>query len=99
MLHLPVAYQIVSDSASFEAASLAAALALGIGLVGMGLAWCAGCALEQRRRGSVRVVAVLGIVEGGLAFWPALHLNTGEKALLTAAAGLSLIALVRLMKK
>jgi hypothetical protein len=48
------------------------AFVLGVGLLGMGLAWAGGVSLEGRRHGTARAFCALGIAAGVLAFAPAL---------------------------
>lgn len=65
LAHLPLVYLLVAD------ATLGPPIAVGVGLLAMGLAWSGGVSLEGRRRGTARAMAFAGILEGSLAFVPA----------------------------
>lgn len=94
VLLLPVIYHVVSrDKAG-------APLALSLGLLAMGLAWSGGCALENRRRGTVRGIAALGVALPLLALLPAFPepFAAAERAFLAGAAGASALAVALLLR-
>lgn len=55
LLHLPLVYRLIARDDTPPAA------AISIGLLSMGLAWSAGCSLENRRRGTIRGIAGAGL--------------------------------------
>lgn len=65
-LHLPIVYLLVAAIGEMPS------ITLGLGLLSIGLAWGGGVALEGRRSGTVRALSALGVMEGALAFVPAI---------------------------
>lgn len=93
VLHLPLAYLAVA------AIELAPAFTILVGLLAMGLTWCAGVSLEGRRIGTVRGIAIAGTLEGGLALLPAVAAALGSaRWLLLLSALLCGLALVKLAR-
>lgn len=70
--HLPLVYLLVRD------VTLAPPVAIAVGLIAMGLAWCGGVALEGRRPGTTRLVAATAVLEGALAFAPPIEASLGS---------------------
>jgi len=76
-------------------------VALGLGLLAMGLAWAAGASLEDRRRGSVRFVGVMALAPFVVAGFPGARVAfvATDYAWLGASALLSIVALVMLSQR
>lgn len=94
ILDIPVVYQQVRDDESLHA------LPLALGLISMGLAWAAGCSLENRRKGTVAALLALGIVQPLLVVIPlpgVILTPTSELLLVVSAAsaGLGAVLLAR----
>lgn len=88
--HLPVVHALVARDEQ------APPLVLGMGLLSMGLAWSAGCALQRRRRRTVLGIGALAVLEPALLLAPAMreplapHLGLLALASACALAGLAL---------
>ncbi|HEX2022428.1 MAG TPA: hypothetical protein VHH36_06925 [Candidatus Thermoplasmatota archaeon] len=64
VLDLPAVYLVMADDASDPPPVVA------LGLVAMGVAWAGGRALEDKRRGSVALVALCGVAQAPLLLVP-----------------------------
>lgn len=95
VVQLPLVYTLVARE------EVPPPVALAVGLLSMGLAWSAGCSLEDRRRGTVRSIAAAGALAPWLAFAPAfpVPLAAWERALLVACSILSTAGLVLLWRR
>lgn len=62
LLHLPIVHRLVGHDQAPPPAAIT------VGLLSMGLAWSAGCSLENRRRGTVRGIAAAGLAVPLLVF-------------------------------
>lgn len=93
VLLLPVIYHVV------RRAEIGAPLALTLGMLSMGLAWSGGCALENRRRGTVRAIALAGLAMPLAALVPGFPESFGamERAVLLGAAATCAGALALLL--
>lgn len=76
-------------------------IVLSAGLLSMGLAWSAGCSLEDRRKGTVRGIAAAGALGPLLGFMPGFPVafDAMEQVLLLACSGLSAAGLVLLLRR
>lgn len=94
-LYLPVVYGIVARGGN------GAPIALGFGLLSMGLAWGAGCSLEDRRRGTVRGLATVGALAPWITFapLPSVSFPPLERGLMVLASLLAAAALVVLLRR
>ena len=74
--------------------------ALSYGLLSMGLAWSGGCALENRRRGTVRALTAAGLAAPLVTLVPALSVGLGglERALLAGVGLLCAVAMGLLLR-
>lgn len=95
LAHLPLVYGLVGEDARL------APVALSDGLLAMGLAWSAGCSLEDRRRGTVRGITMLGIAGPVVALMPFFPIGFApwEQALLILGGALSTLALYVLVRR
>lgn len=95
VVQLPVVYGVVARGGA------GAPLALALGLLSMGLAWSAGCSLEDRRRGTVRALAALGVLAPWLSFAPMLPVPfpAWERALMGLSSLLAALALIVLLRR
>lgn len=95
IVQLPLVYTLVAR------ADVAPPVALAAGLLSMGLAWSAGCSLEDRRKGTVRSIALAGALAPWLAFAPGFPVAFAawERALLGACSVLSAAGLVLLWRR
>lgn len=71
-------------------------LVLSVGLLSMGLSWAGGCAIQERRPGSVVAIAALGVAEALVPLVPGAREALGVHALVwpLLAAAFSAAALI-----
>lgn len=95
IVQLPLVYTLV------ERRDAAPPVALGVGLLSMGLAWSAGCSLEDRRKGTVRAISLAGALAPWLAFVPSFPVDFApwERLLLAACSLLSAAGLALLWRR
>jgi hypothetical protein len=95
LVQLPLVYTLVARE------EVSPPVALAVGALSMGLAWSAGCSLEDRRRGTVRGIALAGALAPLLAFAPSfpVRLAAWELGLLLACSVLSAAGLVLLWRR
>ena len=91
---LPLVHAIVAAASSPGPAIFAA------GLLSMALAWAGGCAIEQRRHGSVLAIAAVGVAQALVPLVPQARDLVGSAALMwpVVAAALSAVALALAVK-
>lgn len=95
LVHLPLIHGLVAQDGRL------APVALSDGLLSMGLAWSAGCSLENRRRGTVRGIAMAGVGAPLVAMLPFFPVSFApwEHALLILGSALSALGLYTLLRR
>lgn len=95
LVQLPLVYTLVGRG---DAPIL---VALSVGLLSMGLAWSAGCSLEDRRKGTVRAIAAAGVLAPLVTFTPGFPISFAgwEQLLLVACSVLSAAGLGLLVRR